>query len=657
MTHTDASSTTASLRERIVARNWIIVELGLIVTVWYWLIDSWWAANIIPGGLEYSRSMHSFFFWQNLRQCGECAFWGNINGGGPTLNDAYGSFLHPFAAITSLQLGAMAGSAMTLSLAFLLIACVSWGFAYSLQIHPVVRLWFSLANMLGGHMLCRLELGNIGLALSLASAWAAIVALLWFIHRPSLFRVTIFAVAFASACLAGQGYMQAILISMIPLFAVYAWHTQFFALPRRSIVMYGGVVVGLVVLIVAPLWLNMLQPNDLYVKETAGENYFYQPATRLFANLLLDDFDVAKSDVYNSYPYPWVYSTFIGLTSVVFAVSGLYWITQSRNRTLYKLFMAIALWNVMIASGVPYQIAQYVPIESFRIMISGLRYLVVANGYFALAMLVMAMFALHALLTESHWWPRTLQRLFARIPAQIVLPIGVALMLGVNLNQLYQYNKSWLDDVNGYDEKQQSTIDVLKSSEFAVVDAPDWMIIPLLSNSIKMTNVVIPWQTPVYPLPGARYVLTMEQPEESELLTAQDENWSLYRKMDAPSAYAVVYHADGTATACTATANGGNAAVACALDKPGELRISEFYVPGWRVFVNDAEVDINTDPTTKSDNPHLVRINIAEGASRIIFAFRPWQATLSMVAYALGWVLALVVAVYALTKTPPATSV
>jgi hypothetical protein len=647
MTLSEHTPVTDELRSRSIRFNLMFVEIGAIITVWYWLIASWWSGTIIPGGLEFSRSMHSLFFWQNWMQCGECAYWGNLNGGGPTLQDAYGSFLHPIAAISTLQLGAIAGSAVTVSLSFLMMALASWWFAYHLKIHVVARVWFAFANMLGGHMLCRLELGNIGLALSLASAWLAIVVLVWFIEQPNLLRAVIFAITLASACLAGQGYMQIILFSMMPIFGIYAWQKRFFELPRVHSITYAGVVIVLTALLVAPLWLNLIQPNVLYVKETSGDDYYYQPITRLFANLLIDDFDVAKSDVYNNYPYPWVYSTFIGLASVVFALSGLYWITNARNRLFYKLFMCMAMWTVLIAAGVPFQIAQYIPSEELQIAISGLRYLVVANGYFALAMLVMAMLSINAVLTETHWWPDLLRRVFARVPAHFVLPIAITIILLVNLQQMYQYNKSWLDDVNGYDEKQQATIDVLKSDEFALIDAPDWMIMPLLQNNFKITGVVIPWQTPLYALPEPRYILAMEQPENSEFVAVQDENWSLYRKLDSTAAYAVVFHDDGTSTACTTTAQSGDVRVDCMLTQPGELRISEFYVPGWQAKINGNDVPINTNPKSLTDNVNMVRLDTPTGTSEIQFVFRPWHATMGMIGYFIGWTLSLVLLLYA----------
>jgi hypothetical protein len=657
MSHVESSTPVAtSLRERIVRYNGLMVEIGILISVWYWFIGRWWYDTIIPGGLEYSRSMHSFYFWQMWQQCGECAYWSPLNGGSPALQDAYGSFLHPLSMLTSLQFDAMTGSALTVELAFLLMALASWWFAYQLNVHSIVRVWFGLASMMGGHMTSRLELGNIGLALSLASAWLTVVSIWWFVARPNLLRAIVVAMTLAGTLLAGQGYVQLILVSLLPLLGWYAWQQQVFAMPRRQLVVYGGVIATLVITITAPLWVHVIQPNQLYIKEVAEDNRFYQPITRLFANLILDDYDLAKSDIYNNFAYPWAYSTFIGVSSVIFALSGLYWIRAVAHRVVYGVFAAIAVWSAVIASGGLTWLVQYIPNEWVQIQIAGLRYLVVANGYLALSLLVMAMLALHAVLTESHWWPAVMQRIRTPMIGQLGVTVGVVLLLVVNLQQLYAFNKSWVDDVNGYDPQHQRFVDVLNTEPHGLVQAPNWLLMPLLANNYKMTGVVIPWQKPVNILPEPQYMVEMEQPVNSELIAVHDENWSIYRNLAPTAAYAVVFHADGATTPCRAHATAGDVDVECTLDQPGELRVAEFMLPGWLAMRNNIAVALNHDAVGNDDNLNFIRLPVDAGESTIALRYRPWYATLSMYAYVGGWSLALVMMVFLLffKKTPTA---
>ncbi len=656
MTHDSSEIPPVHLRERIMRMNGHVIELGVLISVWYWFIGRWWYDNIIPGGLEYSRSMHSFYFWESWLRCGECAYWGNLNGGSPALQDVYGSFLHPLSALMSLWFGAMTGSALTVELAFVIMAVASWWFAYQLGVHPIARVWFALASILGGHITSRLELGNIGLVLSLSSAWLTIVCIFWFVARPHMVRAIVVAMTFAATLLAGQGYMQLTLVSILPMFVWYAWRQRVFVLPRLQLYGYVGVIIALVVTITAPLWVHVLQPNQLYVKEVAEDNRFYQPIARLFANLLLDDYELAKSDIYNNFPYPWAYSTFIGLSSVVLALSGLFWMRNTTHRTIYGLFAGIVVWSALIASGGFVWLVQYIPSEWLQSQIVGLRYLVVANGYLALSMLVMAMLAAHAVVTESHWWPAFMQRMRTLTRGHIVVGLAMTVVLVSNLHQLYLYNKSWVDDVNGYDAQHQRFIDVLRAEPHGLVHAPDWLLMPLLTNNFKVTSVVIPWQDPINLLPEAQYLVEMEQPADTELIAVHDENWSIYRNLAQTAAYAVVFHADGTMTPCPARATSGDVDVTCTLDQPGELRVDEFNLPGWVATRNSVVVQLNNTLDSRVDNTNLIRLDVDAGTSTIALRYRPWYATPSMYAYFGGWMMSLLLIVYYFfaKKTPTA---
>lgn len=100
-------------------------------------------------------------------------------GGRPALADPFGSFLHPMSMLFSLLFGAVAGASYTLSFAFLLLGASALWLGQMLGLHLLVRGWFALAVMIGGHVICRLELGSIGMPLSLASLFAAYVVVYW----------------------------------------------------------------------------------------------------------------------------------------------------------------------------------------------------------------------------------------------------------------------------------------------------------------------------------------------------------------------------------------------------------------------------------------------------------------------------------------------
>ena len=64
--------------KRLYSNHFIdVLEYGFIVAVWYFVFGRIWNADFIPLGGEYSRSISSFFFWDSVRQCGGCSFFGS----------------------------------------------------------------------------------------------------------------------------------------------------------------------------------------------------------------------------------------------------------------------------------------------------------------------------------------------------------------------------------------------------------------------------------------------------------------------------------------------------------------------------------------------------------------------------------------------------
>ena len=202
-----------------------MLELVVITAVWFLVYGQSWDSVRIPVGGEYARSMNSFYFWDMLKSCGSCAFWNPNAGGKPVLADPYGSFMHPISAIASLAVGALGGASLTLALAFLMIGLASYWLAVSLAIHPLVRVWFALASMLGGHITSRLELGSVGMPLSLAALWLAFAALVWYANRPSFWCMMLAAICVGTLMLAGQLYYQYFFVLSAGLYLYYAWRT------------------------------------------------------------------------------------------------------------------------------------------------------------------------------------------------------------------------------------------------------------------------------------------------------------------------------------------------------------------------------------------------------------------------------------------------
>jgi hypothetical protein len=643
MTHTDEPVSAASVRERIVQYNWTLVELGGLITLWYAVFGSRWSGFVVPMGGEYARSMHSFYTWDYLRECGECAWWSNIIGGYPNFAELFGSFVHPIAFISSMLWGAVAGSAMTVAMAFLLIMLAGWWLAFDLKLHPIARLWYAMAVMLGGHMMSRLEIGSVGMPLSIASAWLFIVLLIGYIHTPSRIRALVLGMAAGALLLAGQGYLQFATALSLPLWAWYAYTQDLF---RRHASVWRDafwvLMVGL--LIAAPIYVATAMTSGLYEKEFDLSGKFNLSMTQIIVNLFLDDFEIAKSDVYNNFAYPWAYSTYIGVTAFVFAVAGYQWLNHPRLKALYRAFALFTAGAVFFASGYPIAWIIQRQIDSLSQLVGGLRYIVLLNAFVALGVLTMALLSIHGLMTTILVaWPKAFQR-FSWIPVKALL---VGALLISNLQSMSKFGHNWLDEIDRYEPQVAAIIDDIKAQPFGHIDAPDWMTIPLMSNNLKISRMIFSWWLVDYEFPTPSYILSLEPRENTEVITQYENGWTLYRNLDPQAVYAQVIHNPTQSTQCQVDrAVAGIVDLTCTTTQPGVLVVQEHDMPDWNATVNGNSLQ-------PSVGTGWLTLELPSGTNVIQFRYQPWYVVPSLMMSVIGWALALGGIIYLLLKKTP----
>lgn len=89
-----------------------LIEVSLILMWAMWVGQAYFNfdPHAWPFGSEFGLSVQSYFAWQNLTQCGDCAFWnGALNGGAPTLVELHGAIAHPLVVIPTVLWGAING--------------------------------------------------------------------------------------------------------------------------------------------------------------------------------------------------------------------------------------------------------------------------------------------------------------------------------------------------------------------------------------------------------------------------------------------------------------------------------------------------------------------------------------------------------------------
>jgi hypothetical protein len=123
--------------------------------------------------------------------------------------------------------------------------------------------------------------------------------------------------------------------------------------------------------------------------------------------------------------------------------------------------------------------------------------------------------------------------------------------------------------------------------------------------------------------------------------------------------YAVVMHADGTRTVCSAHGVGGNIDVTCDLSQPGRLEIKENYYSGWKATAFGDSLDvsessgsnftINGDSISVTDSSGWISVDLPAGKSTVELRYRPWDVPLGIALMFVG----LAVAGYCFVRRDP----
>lgn len=623
----------------------VLIEYVILLSGWYYFIGYLTFSDAIPWGVEYPRNMHSLFAWEAFLRCGACMFWANTAGGYPTFADVYGGFLHPIAMVSSLLFGAIQGSKMTIVLAFLLIGITTWWLGHLLSLHPVARLWGALASMYGGHIACRLEVGSIGLPLSLAAGWLAIVSLYSFMQHPSRMRAVLAGVAVGTLLLAGQGYYQVGFILFMPILLLLAYRMNLFALPRAELWQYGGAFALVAVGVAAPFLYSFVAYGQYFDKDRDMSLYSTMSVIKLMLNWLNSDVEMAYSATYNVVPFPYLYSTYIGYATVILAILGIVVVREKYLMRMYDFFALLVLFVYMIASGDILRLLMSLNIDAINNAISTLRYVVVLNGYGTLGIIIMAMLSLHYLLTvrvliQFAWHYRNLKnrvllrvRLSVRQERWLSYTLNSVIALGLlwNLSGMYRFNSTWIRPAFLYEKSLQDFVDSFERiPRNQLVDVGgDWLQMQIMHAGYKIYNPHLSWWFGQREGINYKYAFLESIPENFSLLYTSDNVWFMSVNEDVTANYALLTHTDGTVLPCDATAYAGTVSVTCTSTQPGHVRIFEHAMTGWYVWLDGQRV-------TPTDDPWMT-VALSAGTHKLEYRFLPISTILGIVHACVTW--------------------
>ena len=246
------------------------------------------STQIVPAGREFLSSIQSHHLWNQMKECGTCAFWnGSTRGGFPAFVDPHGSMLHPLVGISTLLWGVINGTKLSLITSLWFAGIAQWWMAKVLKVGWIPRIWSSLLVVFGGHLAGRMDLGAFGVVLSTAMCSLFFPSLLSVFLKKGRTWVFLLAIVSAAALLSGQGYMQMGIAASLP--AILILFVNEDPQQNRSNLQKLAIAAGLALLLAAPFLLPFLKFSPNFVKDVDPDFTIAQPLEYAVLNLVIRD--------------------------------------------------------------------------------------------------------------------------------------------------------------------------------------------------------------------------------------------------------------------------------------------------------------------------------------------------------------------------------
>ncbi|MGD2253866.1 MAG: hypothetical protein PVF70_13205 [Anaerolineales bacterium] len=605
-----------------------VAEL-LLIGLWaLWIGREYLVFNpsAIPAGREFLSAIQTHDIWNQVRECGTCAFWnGSTSGGYPAFAEIYGSSLHPVVAVTTSILGVINGSKVGLVFAFWLAGVAQWWLSRELELGWVARMFTSLTAVAGGHLAGRMEIGVFGVVLSTAATSLVIPALVRVSRIGGRRSVVLLGVAVASALLAGQGYLQAGLVAMLPALAILLLDRRLKVRPAWRQYLLGGV---LALLLAAPLLVPTLHFMPNFVKHADPDFGAVQDISYLPLNLVISDADFYKSEgVLGKLPYPYLYTLFIGWVPVTLAVFGLAVVRGKSRRILWFFAAAVALVFLMASGLLLKWILPVLPSAAF------IRNPSLIAGLAVPMILGMAGYGLDHLLSLP--WP-----------VISIMPGGkakgrswgaslrwlIAIPLVCSLRGNARFTAHWLD-TKPLPQEVAPILAALYTDDLQWIAPPygeHTFVTPAVVNGLKVSPGIVTWSWEGREAPEASLAAARgDAPPGQYSKIAETVAANIYGHENA--LYAVRITEAGLES-CRASGSGGMIDVVCNGELPGRLIVRENMWSGWKAWRDGAPVPLLGYLWLEAESP--------AGYHEYAFRYLPWDVPLGMLLSLAGMIMA-----------------
>ena len=594
-----------------------------------WAINVGWEyldmdPQIVPIGHEFGSAIQSNHLWTQFIKCGWCAVWNGFERGGyPAFADIQGSMLHPISMITTLLWGVVNGVKVTLVLSLWFAGAAQWWIAREMDLGWLPRMWSAGIAIAGGHLAGRMQLGVSGVVLSTAMTSLVFAALLRLARTDNRKDAIILGIVMASALLSGQGYIQVGLIGILPVAAI-------FLIKKRSTFEGWGnylIAAGIALLLAAPLLVPLVHFSPNISKFMDSEFKSVQPLSYLVLNLVIDDPVYFQTDIMQKFPYPYLYTLYIGWIPVLLAIFAL---NQSppKHRRVINFLIIGTLVEFLISSAFLFkELANIWP------AIAGIRHPPQIAGLAVPLILGLSAYGLEKLLS-FHWLDsisnfteinKSRLKLFSQ--AALVIPLILSLQSCFRFSQIWIGTKYRADVVYKILEK-------LKTDDVQWVEAPfgehDY-IEPAISMGMKLSPGVLTWswRGREYPL-AVLYASRTGVPPGEVRKIGRYYGLTYYARDNAP--YAGILSGDNIQP-CTATGSGGSIKVVCNAEQAGKLVVQENMWTGWRAWMDEKPIQL-----TGKDR---LEVAAPAGEHNFVFRYLPWDVPLGLILFIVGVIISI----------------
>lgn len=597
----------------------VIVEWTLIA-VWAVIVGHAYLdmnPRMVPGGNEFGSAVQSHHLWTQVERCGLCALWnGSERGGFPAFADIQGSMLHPFVALTTLIWGVVNGVKITLILALWSAGIAQWWIANELKLSWVPRMWSAALAVSGGHLAGRMELGVFGVVLATAMGSLVFAGILHLENARSRRAAVLLGIVGALAILSGQGYMQVGMIGILPAVLVLLFQRNG-KVKLASHWKYYLLAFLLAILLAAPLLLPLAHFAPNIIKDTDSQFRSAQPIQYFVLNLVINDPAFFRTELLNKFPYPYLYSLYIGWLPILLAVFGITQIKRARARIFWFLVVGIIL-AFLVASAIVLK-----PLASFIPSLAGIRHSPQIAGLAVPLILGLSAYGLDRLL---HWrWPD----LFISFPKtksqQWLFSVRWILLLPLILSvkSTYGYAELWLQTVHR-DPDIYKLLAQLKTDTVQWVEPPygeHVFVEPALEMGLKLSPGVMTWGWRTREIPTAyRYLSRQGRPPGPVVSRGVVNGLTIFENPEVN--YAEV-SAGETHSPCPAYGSGGTIDVFCKNNEAGELVVQEYTYPGWHVWVDNKPARLVFDEK-------WLKVQAPAGTHTYSFRYIPWDVPLGI---------------------------